>query len=128
LNERNLSFPLRIKRKSVKCNYPLLTFQDVFGATQSSAAGLGFTLQTVHAAKGQSLEAVLLILKKKAGRTKYYVNLLGHPITDNEELRIVYVAMTRAKRTLEIAVPTEDVTVWKTNLRLAAPGREANTD
>jgi len=108
-----LPYPLRIKKKSTVCNYATLTFRDVFGPGDGDVAGRGFKLQTVHAAKGQSLDAVPLILKRKAGRSKLYVNLLGQTITESEELRIVYVGVTRAKRILEIAVPAQDATTWQ---------------
>jgi DNA helicase II / ATP-dependent DNA helicase PcrA len=123
-----LPYPLRIKKKSSICNYAALSFRDVFGPVDAEVTGPAFKLQTVHAAKGQSLDAVLLILKRKAGRSKRYVNLLGQSVIESEELRIVYVGITRAKRILEIAVPAQDVTTWQDYLiPIASKAEETRT-
>jgi DNA helicase II / ATP-dependent DNA helicase PcrA len=115
-----LPYRLRIKEKSPVCNYPALSFRETFGTVDVGLDDANVKLQTVHAAKGQSLDAVLLILKRRAGISKYYINLLGQSITESEELRIVYVGITRAKRMLTIAVPAQDVTRWQNYLGLVA--------
>ena len=78
-------------------------------------------LRTIHSVKGMTLEAVLVFLSKKAGHTNYTTLLkkLGkNGIADNEELRIVYVACTRPKKLLWIAVPSDDIDIWKDKLSL----------
>lgn len=81
---------------------------------------LPFNLGTIHSVKGQTFDAVLLFLRKKA--TKNYTNLLSSDYNeldeskrrkDKEELRLVYVACSRPKKLLWVAVPTSDLLVWK---------------
>lgn len=71
---------------------------------------------TVHSVKGRTFEAVLILLGKKAGMN--YVNMINKKISDikseyQEELRIVYVAMSRPRKILMVAVPEEDINIWK---------------
>ena len=70
---------------------------------------------TVHSVKGLTLDAVLLILKTKGGDNNKYINLLNENVSlcDNEELRIVYVGITRPKKILQIAVPISEIEHWK---------------
>ena len=105
---------LRIKRRSQKCDYPRLSFAELFAAPRPTQDG--FSLQTVHGAKGQSLDAVLVVLKSKAGNSRRYINLFDLPAAEHEELRIVYVAITRAKRILTLLVPTPDAQTWRGHL------------
>lgn len=76
-----------------------------------------FYYGTVHSVKGKTFEAVLLLLGKRAIRN--YVNIINAPdfnaLPDNckEELRIVYVGITRPRKILVMAVPDSDVKVWK---------------
>lgn len=74
-----------------------------------------YRLGTVHSVKGETFDAVLLLLKKKGTQGKYYKKLLKEQTkTDqNEELRIVYVAMTRPRKFLMLAVPEDDQGCWK---------------
>lgn len=103
---------LRIKRRSRICDYPFLHFTQAFGEQQPETNG-SIRLDTVHGAKGQSIEAVLLVLKTKPPSGKAYKKLiLENTVRDSEELRIVYVAVTRAKKVLRIAVPMSDKSAW----------------
>ncbi|MCP4376183.1 MAG: hypothetical protein GY794_08430 [bacterium] len=52
-------------------------------------------------------------LKTKGARGKHYVNLLGTGPLADDELRIVYVAVTRARKALAIAVPTQTFARWQ---------------
>ena len=76
-------------------------------------------LKTIHSVKGMTLEAILVFLSKKAVRTNY-ATILNNPakysVDNNEELRIVYVACTRPKKLLWIAVPSDDLECWKAKL------------
>ena len=78
-------------------------------------------LKTIHSVKGMTLEAILVFLTKKGGNGSY-VKMLNDPaqknIQNKEELRIVYVACTRPKKLLWIAVPKEDVAYWRDKLFL----------
>lgn len=76
-------------------------------------------LKTIHSVKGMTLEAILVFLSKKAVRTNY-ATILNNPakysVDNNEELRIVYVACTRPKKLLWIAVLADDLECWKAKL------------
>lgn len=76
-------------------------------------------LKTIHSVKGMTLEAILVFLSKKAVHTNY-ATILNNPakysVDNNEELRIVYVACTRPKKLLWIAVPSDDVECWTNKL------------
>ena len=63
----------------------------------------------MHSVKGETFEAVLLILKTK-GIGSAYKTLLNKniSISVSEELRIAYVGMTRPSKILVIAVPNDD--------------------
>mgnify|MGYP000808031545 FL=1 len=78
-------------------------------------------LRTIHSVKGMTLEAILVFLTKNAAN-KSYGNILNNPaqnsIHNNEELRIVYVACTRPKKLLWIAVPKDDIECWRNKLFL----------
>lgn len=76
-------------------------------------------LKTIHSVKGMTLEAILVFLSKKAVHTNYTTILndsARNNIHNNEELRIIYVACTRPKKLLWIAVPSEDMDCWKKKL------------
>ena len=71
---------------------------------------------TIHAVKGESYESVLLVAEPKAKRGKakpqvelWQNHLAGEKLdeTDREELRIVYVALTRAQKYCAIAIPDD---------------------
>ncbi|MCD7931681.1 MAG: hypothetical protein LUH15_10165 [Tannerellaceae bacterium] len=71
-----------------------------------------------------SLEAILVFLKSTSG-TKNYKNILSSKYKeedifkqrkDMEEIRIVYVACSRPKKILWIAVPDCDTTLWENKL------------
>ena len=73
-----------------------------------------YRLGTVHSVKGETFDAVLLLLKTAGADSKTYRKLLagGVKTKDNEELRIVYVAMTRPRKFLMIAVPNNCAESW----------------
>lgn len=62
---------------------------------------------TIHSVKGKTFDSVLLILNSNYG------NLLGKDLIEKEELRNIYVGMSRAKHILHIAVPENDYNKWK---------------
>lgn len=109
---------------NTKCNLPInngnsninidLLFQD-FGMKTSEYP----YLRTIHSVKGMTLDAILVFLSHKAGSTKYETLLKeGKNKVNEEELRIVYVACTRPKKILWLAVPIEDEDIWRHTLRL----------
>jgi len=74
-----------------------------------------YRLGTVHSVKGETFDAVLLLLKTAGADKRKYVKLLSNSVKtkDNEELRIIYVAITRPRKFLMIAVPNQYVSCWK---------------
>lgn len=77
-----------------------------------------YRLGTIHSVKGETFEAVLVILKTK-GVGPYYKTLLKQRVSiqDSEELRIVYVGITRPRRLLMVAVPDlENKSAWENKL------------
>jgi len=73
-----------------------------------------FHFGTIHSVKGKSFRAVLLILKERSGNGKKYSKLFeNYDLLKEEELRIPYVAMTRAKEILWIAIPEQEKKAWK---------------
>ncbi|MEL7669410.1 ATP-dependent helicase [Methanobacterium sp.] len=105
----------RIKRKikwhlEINNRFNNFTFEDVFGYENFNE---DYILSTIHKVKGETFDAVLLILKKGSNGPRYSNLLkLGRKIK-HEELRNVYVGITRPKRILVLAVPSEDKDIWK---------------
>lgn len=63
--------------------------------------------------KGQTFDGVLLILKKKDANSRYYTNLVNCEIQEHEELRVLYVAMTRPRKLLVLVVPNDHLANWE---------------
>jgi superfamily I DNA/RNA helicase len=93
---------------SIKQNKGNKTFDDLFKGDKELDRNLPFQLGTVHSVKGETFEAVLLFLKQK-GIGKHYRTMLrkGYTTEDHEELRIVYVGITRPRKLLVMAVPDQ---------------------
>lgn len=63
-----------------------------------------YTKSSIHGVKGETYEAVLMYIKSKQGNT-ITPKLLMEGNLDKELMRIAYVAMTRPRRLLMIAMP-----------------------
>ncbi|WP_413826203.1 UvrD-helicase domain-containing protein [Methanobrevibacter sp. UBA337] len=102
------------KKYTKKKSKEVLTFQTLF-SKQKNNDKLNYHSDTVHGVKGQSYDAILLILKHKGASGSYYSTLINNntSLDENEELRIIYVALTRARYFIQLAVPKKDVKVWK---------------
>lgn len=96
-----------------------LTIDTLFAPTKKELFRKYYRLGTVHSVKGETFEAVLLFLKKKGVGNQYKTLLKeGKVTTDNEELRIVYVGITRPRKLLVMAVPSEeDKLCWENRLK-----------
>ena len=71
------------------------------------------TVGTIHSVKGETFESVLIFLKQRPSRGAFYRTLISQgSYADNEEMRIVYVGMTRPRRLLMLAVPGKDTAAW----------------
>lgn len=91
-----------------------LTFDNLFDENYKENRETNFYLGTIHSVKGDSFDAVLLILKNKGSENTHYKTYLKNNtnLMDSEELRIVYVGMTRARKLLHIAVPSNAKEFW----------------
>lgn len=63
-----------------------------------------YTRSSIHGVKGESYDAVLLYIRSHSGNT-IYPKLLMEGNLDQEMMRIAYVAMTRPRRLLMVAMP-----------------------
>lgn len=63
-----------------------------------------YTRASIHGVKGESYDAVLIYIKSHSGNT-IYPKLLMEGSLNQEMMRIAYVAMTRPRRLLMIAMP-----------------------
>lgn len=115
LNKNKIKFQLSIKNKGSK-----YTFKELFLKENEKITDRTYRLGTVHSVKGETFEATLLILKTK-GTGKAYKTILTEniSISENEELRIAYVGMTRPRKILWIAVPNEQNKIaWENKLNV----------
>jgi DNA helicase II / ATP-dependent DNA helicase PcrA len=86
---------------------------------------LEYHLNTIHSVKGSTYDAILVFLKKSSASSDYKKILSENykkgtsPDTikkDREEFRIVYVACSRPRKLLWLAVNFDDRNVWKKKL------------
>ena len=95
-----------------------ISFDQLFGLDNKSITESDYRIGTIHSIKGETFEAVLVILKKK-GIGSFYKTMLNNniSISDDEELRIVYVGITRPRQLLLLAVPDEEnKAAWENRL------------
>ncbi|MEW6558351.1 MAG: ATP-dependent helicase, partial [Elusimicrobiota bacterium] len=105
---------LKIKNKSRE-----ISLDSLFRFNNEKFSDNNYRIGTIHSAKGETFDAVLVILKQKGAIGKYYKTMLKENLTtyDNEELRIVYVGITRPRKLLLLAVPDEENrTAWENRL------------
>ena len=94
-----------------------MNFSDIFPNERRDASPLPYTLGTVHSVKGETFDATLVLLREKV--SKNYRTLLAEDTLQdkNEELRIVYVGLTRPRKFVVLAVPNEkDKASWSSKL------------
>lgn len=111
INNVNSNFDWGIKLKNIND----ARFQGLFKDIQLNLEHLDGDghYGTIHSVKGKSFRAVLLILKEKPPNAKKYSKLFEqYNLLKEEELRIPYVAMTRAKEILWIAIPESEKRAW----------------
>lgn len=89
-----------------KASFSATRASDVFSTQPTSLLA-----RTVHDVKGESHKAVLLVVEPKHGQSDqaglWSAPLLGETVDESqeEELRIAYVALTRAERYCAVALP-----------------------
>lgn len=87
------------------------TGRSVAGLPPAAAAGARPRLSTVHQVKGDQADAVLLLMPAAPATAATLTAWLTGAVPDAEvaeALRVVYVAATRARRLLGLAVPAAD--------------------
>lgn len=120
LKNSNLKYTFKLKmyqNLEIEGDYDSY-FEDMFVNEKNSEK---YCLKTIHKAKGQTYEAVMLFLKKKV--TKNYCTLLNEEKetkNKDEELRSVYVGITRPQKILVLAVPKADNELWRDSLGLGS--------
>jgi hypothetical protein len=88
----------------------LARFKSVSAAPILGAQRVGLHAQTVHAVKGCSVDAVLMVVEPPGGKRGDPAQLLtdlgagGGDLRDREVLRIGFVALTRARRYCAVAL------------------------
>jgi UvrD-like helicase family protein len=109
----DLEINLKIKKSK-----GYLSFDQLFGLDNKSITESDYRIGTIHSIKGETFEAVLVILKTKGIGAMYKTMLNNNiQISDEEELRIVYVGITRPRQLLLLAVPDEEnKAAWETRL------------
>ncbi|SNR97871.1 UvrD-helicase domain-containing protein [Flavobacterium sp. ov086] len=110
---REAAFALEFR---IESQFGNIAIDDYFGEDLNSEKLHPFYFGTVHSVKGKTFQAVLLLLGKKAVR-KNYATIITSDLAvlnanDLEELRIVYVALSRPEILLQMAVPDSDLALW----------------
>src|SRR5690606_19195045 len=97
-----------------------ILIEELFGGDLNKRDLHPFYYGTIHSAKGKTFDAVLLILGKKPGNNSFYSTMLtkGPKPGEEEELRNVYVAISRPRKILMMATPIEDVAIWKKKFQM----------
>lgn len=72
---------------------------------------------TIHGVKGATFDALLVFLKSKGGRGSInyntYIKDTSKQLKNNEDMRVAYVAISRPRKILMIAVPERFLNDWK---------------
>ena len=104
----NITFKVTKKNRN-------LLFEEIYVVDSAHKNITEYTLNTIHGVKGETFEAVLVLLKSGVGSGPHYKTLLENSIisADSEELRIVYVGITRPRKLLHLVVPEKDKDVWE---------------
>jgi len=89
----------RVKKTSPLSDFMNQPMRDFF---EKSYDHNGYLNTTIHQVKGRTFEAILLIV---ATRGKLTSNMINKKLIDSEAIRTAYVAMTRARSILMIAIP-----------------------
>ncbi len=101
-------------------------FDDIFSYGKPQTIDEKLPLySTIHGVKGRTFDAVLVYLKSKVKDGKNFITYLkdGYLLSDEkmEAMRIVYVAITRPRKILMLAVPKKDIDFWKNYFKSTIP-------
>lgn len=92
--------------------YSKVTFEELFSNSDKSI-NEQYTMGTIHSVKGETFDAILLFVKEKCSNNQKYKTILNDKIERCEELRNIYVAITRPRKILVIVVPEKDKEIWE---------------
>jgi DNA helicase-2/ATP-dependent DNA helicase PcrA len=114
----------RVFELDINIDKAKVPFDELFSRDILAKPELDYRMGTVHSVKGETFEAVLLCLGRKAGNNSLYENLLKKNFDklndrEKEELRIVYVGITRPRKLLVIAVPSEKDKTFRRRCKLS---------
>lgn len=126
-NLKNSNFYLRgkiLNKFNFKIKNKKVLVKDLFSNDEYSK---DYTLSTIHGIKGETFDATLLILKTKTDKSNYKKSIENFKKNGkmNEDLRNVYVGVTRPRKILVIDVPKKDQEMWH-KLLLDEPYRIKN--
>lgn len=98
--------------KNIKPSRLIIDIPYVFN--ENSIEYKDYQLSTIHKVKGETYDAVLLILKSKVQKAyKTMINEFIKTGKKDQELRNVYVGITRPRKILILAVPSKDKEKWE---------------
>lgn len=106
--------PIKIRYEGNKLN-KLLTWKMLI-KNENDYVTRDYFVGTIHSAKGRTFDAVLLLLKENAADNRRYTVLLNdnkYNLKNNEELRVLFVGMSRPKHLLNIVVPHKEKDEWE---------------
>lgn len=100
-----------LKKFNFEIENEKLLVKDLFS---NEGYSKGYTLSTIHGIKGETFEAILLILKRRTDKSNYKKSIKNFKKNGkmNEDLRNVYVGVTRPRKILVIDVPKKDQEMW----------------
>ncbi len=105
LNDAAISDVIKIKvRDNKNPNFKQIPVKEFFEVKIQNE----YTYSSVHGVKGESFDAILLYIPGTRGNT-LTPSFLASGDTDTELMRIAYVAMTRPRKLLAIAMPKSSV-------------------
>jgi DNA helicase II / ATP-dependent DNA helicase PcrA len=103
-DQQNLDFHIKQKIMRKSTNEILNKPVNVLFAQSTNQNEI--TIETVHAAKGKNYNAVMFIVNDNNGK-KGKIKQIHEADLKDEEIRTVYVAMTRPRKILIIAIPED---------------------
>ena len=99
--DKNLKDTFKIKRSDKNTpNFKQIPLRKYFEKRVEDR----YTRSSIHGVKGESYDAVLIYVKSRTGST-ITPKLLMEGCPDQELMRLAYVAMTRPRRLLMLAIP-----------------------
>ena len=98
---------IKIKsRDSTTPNFRLIPVKDFFQKKIQTE----YTFSSVHGVKGETFDAIMLLVENIRGNT-LTPSFLTRGDTENELMRIAYVAMTRPRKILMVAMPKSNASL-----------------